>query len=217
VSTDLSRARSRQSTRALLLLIAVLGVVVAGCQLVDPIDEDVAGATQTAEEQASPDRALPPDGGVPDEDPQAAPGGVPGSAPDDDDLPAGRCSPVDEAAIDAVIGGQLAAFADDDFGAALEFASPGFRESFTPESFGAMITTSFPVPATATGHDLVGCSVVATPSASSAHTSVAAVLVAVTGEAGEQTYQYGLVQLEDGWRIDGAVPVSPPAPGGPII
>lgn len=59
--------------------------------------------------------------------------------------PPGSCSGEDEQAAVAAVEGQLAAFADDDFAAALGFASTGFREQFDEDTFRTLIETEFPV------------------------------------------------------------------------
>ncbi len=147
------------------------------------------------------------------ESPSASPGVAPAETAEAEEsggdlLATGPCEPATIRAISEVIDNQLEAFAAADFAGALKWATPGFRQSFTPQSFGDMITSSFPVPASATGHQIIDCSTTPT---------VAVVGVRVSGDAGEQNFQYALQLLEEGWRIEGAVPAGEAEPRGEVI
>jgi hypothetical protein len=120
----------------------------------------------------------------------------------------GACGDEDRRAVDEVVGGQLAAFAAGDFAAALDLTTPQFQSGIDVAAFEALITEGFPVPASATGHRLVACT-------TDGRAAVAE--VDVTGTAGEQSLQYGLLRIDGTWRIDGAVPVGQDAPDGPVI
>lgn len=212
-----SAKQSRPRTPVLRVgAITVAAALLLGCQ---PATPEVAEATPTAsteEGSAATPSERAPSGSAPSEG-APVPGATDGPSADPapgstvPEVPAtpseggpGVCDAVDGAAIDEVIGNQLAAFAGGDFAGALGFATPGFQESFPLEEFEAMITQSFPVPATATGHEILECQVIGT---------AAAAVVVVTGDAGTQALQYGLLELADGWRIDGAVPLDGVAPG----
>lgn len=99
--------------------------------------------------------------------------------------------------IDQTIGGQLEAFADEDYAAALRFASAGFQEQFDEESFREVIEASFPDVADATGHTSGVC----------VHRGDdAQLLVIVESEVSQLELVYQMVLEDDEWRIDGAVP-----------
>lgn len=101
------------------------------------------------------------------------------------------------AAIDQTIGGQLEAFADDDYAAALAFASEGFREDFDEESFREVIETSFPFVTAATGHTSTVCV---------SRGAQAQLLVTVESADGDQELVYQMTLEAEEWRIEGAVP-----------
>ncbi len=48
-----------------------------------------------------------------------------------------------QAALQKVVGGQLAAIRKDDFAAAIRYSTPQFRQSFTPESFRQMLKSGY--------------------------------------------------------------------------
>lgn len=112
--------------------------------------------------------------------------------------------------LDEVVGGQLDAFADDDWDDALALASAGFREEFDATRFAAVVEGSFPVAADAVDHRLGGC--VTT-------TTEAQVLVEVeSGTGDEATLVYALVREAGAWRIAGAVPTGDePEDEGPLV
>jgi hypothetical protein len=111
------------------------------------------------------------------------------------------CDDATASAIDATIGGQLAAFAADDFEGALDFASTGFRASIDVSSFRTLIQRDYPLVADATGHRSRECR---QPDDTSAQ-----VLVEVTGSSGLRgDLVYLLVAEEEGWRIAGASSMS---------
>lgn len=180
-----SRTQCRSGTAAAIVFV-VAGLLVAGCT------SEGSGPTVAADPTASPTPS-----GVPAPAPDAT---APTRAPQ-------QCPQADAEQIADVIGSQLSAFVDGDFDMALEWATPGFRRSFPLEDFEAMITGSFPIPATASGHEVIDCQVI---------DDIAAVTVVVTGAGDDtQTLQYGLLQLPEGWRIDGAVPLE--GPGAEVI
>lgn len=99
--------------------------------------------------------------------------------------------------IDATIGGQLEAFADDDYDAALSFTTEGFQEQFSADRLRGLIEEGFPLVADADGHSSSTCVEA---------DGVAQLLVAVTAGDEELELVYSL-ELEDGeWRIAGATP-----------
>lgn len=159
--------------------------LVAGCQVADPELSD----RQTVEDGREESPLTP--------DAPPAQGGASPPATSDGPQP---CTAAQLDAIDTVIGNQLDAFVAGDYADALDWATPGFRRSFTPQSLEAMITSGFPIPASATGHDVVGCTVTS---------DVAVATVIISGTGGQQSFEYGLRLLGGmGWRIDGAVPLT---------
>lgn len=111
-------------------------------------------------------------------------------------------------AIDETIGGQLDAFANDDYAGALLFASEGFREEFDEDSFREVIETSFPNVAQATGHTSTVCV---------SRGDDAQLLVTVESDDGDQELVYQMTLESDEWRIDGAVPAdATPSASEPI-
>ena len=99
--------------------------------------------------------------------------------------------------IDDTIGGQLRAFAEGDYSAALEFASEGFQEDFDQDSFRELIETSFPNVAQATGHTSNVCV---------NRGDDAQLLVTVESDEGDQELVYQMILESEQWRIEGAVP-----------
>lgn len=187
----------------------VVSALLAGaCQLTDPdtatVDPTptVAASPHVADATAAPSPTGPPASTSSSEVPEVS------DAPDvPHDL--ADCSAVQVAAIDEVIGNQLQAFSAGDYAEALAWTTPGFRRGFSPESFREMITQEFPVPAAATDHEVLSCTVV---------DRLAVTTVEVTGPAGQQSLEYGLQLVEGtGWRIGGALPLGGPATGDTII
>lgn len=188
-------------------MVLVLGL--HGCQLADPdtvtdaTSETASSAPTSPSPRESPSPA--PIAPSPRESRSPAPAptspsprespAAPSTSPEDGSQP---CADADAAEIDDVVGDQLAAFAAGDYAAAHSYATPGFRESFPLERFEAMITADFPIPATARSHAVRDCRVIG---------GAAAAVVEVTGAGGIQVLRYGLLQLPEGWRIDGAVPL----------
>ncbi|WP_157041957.1 DUF4864 domain-containing protein [Nitriliruptor alkaliphilus] len=125
--------------------------------------------------------------------------GSPGSPEDRALAPPTACDPDDLAAMDAVIAGQLAAFAADDWEAALGFASDEFRAGMDPETFAAVIEEGYPVAADAAEHRSEAC---VTRGGGAAEVRVE--VVATDGDTAGMVY---LLVDEDGWAIAGAVPV----------
>lgn len=208
-----------------MLLVSLL--LVGGCQLAEPEPTADRFGTPTEESPVvaadptssppqdtapSPDTApvpetspVPETAPVPETSPDVSPSAGPTTAPHD----LADCSPAQVSAIDEVIGNQLQAFNAGDFAEALDWTTPGFRRGFTPESFEALITQDFPVPATATDHEVLSCTVV---------DQLAVTTVQVSGPAGEQALEYGLQLVAGaGWRIGGALPLADPDTDDTII
>ena len=102
----------------------------------------------------------------------------------------------DGAAIRGVISDQIAAFEQDDFAAAFEYASPGIRQMFgTSERFGQMVREGYPMvwrPGEVRFSDL------------DLRDGRTVQRVLVTDGAGALTVlEYDMVEGELGWRIDG--------------
>jgi len=108
--------------------------------------------------------------------------------------------------IDATIDGQLAAFADGDFVAALGFASERFRSGTTPAQFQATIEAEYPLLIGASGHRSEVCV---------RQGDVAQLLVTIDAR-GEETDEllYQMAREDGQWRIDvaGRVPSEEPIP-----
>lgn len=163
----------------------------------------ISGGCQVAQDHAEADHSAD-DRSADDPSPDLSPS--PTSTPSHDPR---ECTRTQMAAIDEVIGKQLAAFEAGDFAEALQYATPGFRQGFSPDSFESMITAEFPVPATALEHQMVSCTVV---------DRLAVTTVEVTGRAGRQSLEYGLQLIRGtGWRIGGALPLTDPVDDGPVI
>lgn len=132
----------------------------------------------------------------------------PGASQEDDAHGELVCDQPTLEAIDRTIGGQLEAFAGDDYAAALRFASEAFREDFDEASFREVIETSFPTVARATGHTSTVC----------VHRGDGAqLLVTVESDDGDQELVYQMTLEAEQWRIDGAVPAdATPSESEPI-
>jgi hypothetical protein len=104
------------------------------------------------------------------------------------------------------IDGQLAAFAQGDFAAALSFASERFRSANTPEQFQATIEADYPLLIGASGQR---------PGTCVAQGGTAQLVVTIEGDGGQRDELVYLMTLEDGeWRIEaaGRVPSEEPVP-----
>lgn len=120
---------------------------------------------------------------------------------DEPGVPHTTCSGDDRSAIDAVIAGQLEDFAAGDYARALEHATTGFREDFTPESFRDVIQQGFPSIARDATHRMRECVTIGDAAGAQA-------LVTVTSSEGERVDLVYLLSVEDGaWLIAGATPV----------
>jgi hypothetical protein len=107
------------------------------------------------------------------------------------------CDGFTAAAIDVVIGRQLAAFAADDYETALGFASTDFRAGIDVQAFRALIERDYGLVADAAGHRSEQCRRSPGPTAQ--------VLVEVTGVDGRRGELVYLMVVEDGqWRVAGA-------------
>lgn len=161
---------------------------------------------------SQPDEApVPPDGAPGSGDDPSPPGGS--SPPSDPHGPDGEvpaCGDGDVRDIDAVIGDQLAAFADDDYERALEFASRDFRAAIDAEGLAGIIEQGYPVASDAASHETGTC-VQPTP-------ATAEVLVRVTARDGARgDLVYRLVDETDGWRIAGAIQVGDGGDDGTVV
>lgn len=159
-----------------------------------------AGEPATAPTPIPPPEAIEPDDGATDAPLAELPPPQDGTPPPDAAPNVGEdCDTAQRTAIDAAVDGQLAAFAEGDYAAALDFATQGFRAARTPEDFEALITEGFPIAADAASHVTDTCRTDGTQAA------IQVTVVSSTGEIGGFTY---LVEREpDGiWRIAGAVP-----------
>lgn len=110
------------------------------------------------------------------------------------------CDDDTQAAIDATIDGQLAAFADADYDAALGFATERFRAGTTAEAFGEVIESDYPALRTASGHTSRVCV---------AQDGRAQLIVEVEGDAPDELI-YQMVEEGGEWRIDVAARVPRP-------
>ncbi len=106
-------------------------------------------------------------------------------------------------AIDATIDAQLAAFADDDYEAALALTTEGFQEEFDAERLRGIIEEGFPIVTEADGHTSDTC-----VSADGA----AQVLVEVTAGDDALDLVYAMEDEDGQWRIAGATPAGEGAP-----
>lgn len=196
---------------------AALAVLAAACTSPDlsPVTSDAAGegAGDGPTGDAGSDDTLPPpeDGPGPADGAPGPPGGAtPPADPHgpDGDVPA--CGEGTARDIDAVIGDQLAAFADDDYERALELASRDFRAAIDAEGLAGIIEQGYPVASDAASHETGAC-VQPTP-------VTAEVLVRVTARDGDRgDLVYRLVDEDDGWRIAGAVQVGDGADDGTVV
>lgn len=119
-------------------------------------------------------------------------------------LVAGDCDDATRTAMAEVVDGQLAAFLDRDWDAALAFASSDFRDDFDPASFAAVITDQFPTVANHVARDLGPCAIADTGPPVARGT----IIVTVTDDDGSrQELAYLMAREDDTWRIGGAVPV----------
>jgi hypothetical protein len=137
------------------------------------------------------EEGLPPPAGSPGAPPPAAPPAPP-------ELVA--CEGDELAAMDEVIAGQLAAFADDDWEAALGFASSDVRAATDADAFALLIEEAYPAAADAVEHRSERCV--------TRGTGAAEVHVRVTAADGARADLVYLLVDEEGWRIAGAVAVA---------
>lgn len=155
-----------------------------------------------------------------DEATEAPPASTAPSAPAEDPGPGGpddpseleplaeaACSTQEQDAIDAIIAGQLDAFAAGDYDLALTFASEGFQAGLDAEAFERVITDGFPVVARDASHRTRRCVTLEGDAGTAGQA-----LVTVTAADGESTDLVYLLLVEDGgWVISGATPVVPAA------
>lgn len=131
----------------------------------------------------------------------AAPDGTASAVPGDEGDATAAATPCGDSeldGIDATVGGQLAAFAAQDWPAAHAYASSDFRADVDVDGLREIVVDSFPVLAAYAGHDLGTCV---------RSDTAAQVLVTVIDEAGlTSEIVYTLVRENDAWRIAGAVP-----------
>lgn len=183
-----------------------LAVLLGACSAPDLTPDDGGGVAATAPADTGaeddplagdpfadvPER---PDGSAPD------PGGRDRSGPSEDRPlgPPTTCDGDDLADMDEVIAGQLAAFAADDWEAALGFASEDFRAGIDPDTFAALIEEGYPVAADAAEHRSQACV--------TRGGATAEVRVEVVGSDGGTAGMVYLLVDEGGWAIAGAVPL----------
>jgi hypothetical protein len=176
----------------LLVVLVVLVLLVGACTTGVADDGPGAGddGTQASGPGAtteSPAEPQPPDDSVPERE-RVAPPQAAGPV---------ACDEVTAAAIDVVIGRQLAAFAADDYETALGFASTDFRAGIDVRAFQALIERDYGLVAEAAGHRSEQCRRSPGPTA-----QVLVVVTGVDGRRGELVY---LMVVEDGqWRVAGA-------------
>ncbi len=120
------------------------------------------------------------------------------------------CDDSTREAILAAVTGQLEAFAEDDWAGALGFATDGFQATIGPDDLEAIIRSTYPIVAEASGARLGGCAV-AGPAAQAE--------IEVVGDFGRTQRLGYLLSFEDGaWRIAGAGTVEGgPGSSGPAI
>lgn len=178
------------------VLVAVV-VVLLGCSSAEPDPSgvadpgDAAGEVQPA--PTEPDAPTEPETDEPSETDEESEGsetpGTPETRPCDAEV---------VAAIDATITGQLAAFAADDFDAAIGFASRSFRAGVDVASFRALIRENYPNLVDDAVHRTGACSV--TPA------GIAEVRIEVTGASGTRDDHVYLMVEEGGrWLVEAAV------------
>lgn len=103
--------------------------------------------------------------------------------------------------IRAVISGQITAFEADDFAAAFDFASQGIRRQFaTPEQFGAMVRSGYPMVWRPAELRFTGLSL-------RDGRRIQGVLI-TDGDGALHLLDYEMIQGPDGWRINGVRPRS---------
>ena len=102
----------------------------------------------------------------------------------------------DEAALRAVISSQIEAFLAEDVDRAYSFASPFIQRKFgTPETFGTMVREGYPMVWRPSDVTFLDAEVIAGKLWQS---------VMVRGPAGKAwIVDYEMVELEDGWKING--------------
>lgn len=102
----------------------------------------------------------------------------------------------DEAALRAVISSQIEAFLAEDLDRAYSFASPFIQRKFgTPETFGTMVREGYPMVWRPSDVTFLDAEVIAGKLWQS---------VMVRGPAGKSwIVDYEMVELEDGWKING--------------
>ena len=185
----------------------VVALLAGGCTAPD-LGPELGAADDQPADEAPQDR----DG---DRDGEASDGGGPAAPEADPHTPDGdvpSCDDATAAAIDDVIGAQLAAFADGDYDRALELASEAFRADVDADDLARIIEEGYPVAADAAGHE-TGLCVQPTPTS-------AEVLVEVTAQDGTRgDLVYRMVVEEPEWRISGAVQVGegPSEPTTPVV
>ena len=107
--------------------------------------------------------------------------------------------------IEATIQRQIEAFLAEDVNTAFAIASPTIQRLFgTPENFGRMVQSSFPMVWRPSAVDYVD---------QSARADAVMQLVKVTDSAGaDHWFAYEMVRIGLDWRINGVFPVEAPAP-----
>lgn len=120
-------------------------------------------------------------------------------APEDPGSSGEACASAVLADIDALIGAQLDAFADEEWEQAWSMASESFRRGVDVEELQSIIEDGFPLLTDAAAHEVGLCL---------RREDRATVLIEVHIQAGGQVwFGYDVVREPSGWAIDGAVPL----------
>lgn len=191
----MSRPRAR---RHRVLVSAAALLVVAACTSDQPPSTSEAPSDGTTPDETDTDEPEPPEDEAGDE-----PAGEETDEQTADALDA--CGDDLTAELDAVVAGQLDAFAASDYELALSFASDGFRAGVTAEQLRRIIEQGFPVAADAEDHTSSGCRV---QPASPDHPAAAVLDVVVTATDGATSTLRYLFSLDaDGWGVAAAQPI----------
>ncbi|MBA2317521.1 MAG: DUF4864 domain-containing protein [Euzebyales bacterium] len=132
-----------------------------------------------------------------------APTAAPSAAPSERRGRLSACADDDLTAMDGAVSGQLDAFAEGDYGAALEFSTEAFRAAHSEEVFEEIIAEGYPQAAMAADHELGQCLT---------DGDNATLAVGVIDDDGQRLELLYLMEREDdAWRIGGALPADGPS------
>lgn len=120
-------------------------------------------------------------------EPEAEPEAEPDLAPD--------CTPTERRTLEALVGEQLRAFADEDLDAAYDLTGDAFRATFGAAEFADLIMRSYPELIRNDGHRVAGCRT---------RDGRAVLDAGIRNTGAELALRYLLVEQDDGWRIEGA-------------